>query len=59
MTNAEIRRKHAASLIKKHMVSFHRKQKRESLEEVSCIILQKFYRGRFTKNTSFIHALEL
>lgn len=41
------------------MVSKYRERKRKALEENSSLIIQKFYRGLFTKNTSFINALEL
>ena len=59
LSNVEIRRIHAASKIKSSVVKHHRAKKKTSLEEVSCILIQKFFRGSQARKTSFIDVLEL
>eukprot|EP00347_Sterkiella_histriomuscorum_P006457 403352701 len=59
MSNAEIRKRRAGLRIKRFIVQKYRERKKQELEQRSALAIQKFYRGRFTMNTSFINALEL
>ncbi|CDW82611.1 leucine-rich repeat and iq domain-containing protein 3 [Stylonychia lemnae] len=59
MSNKELRKRRAGMRIKRFIVQKFREKKLRELKERSSLIIQKYYRGRFTKNTSFINALEL
>jgi hypothetical protein len=41
------------------MITKLRQKKKETLDLRSSLTIQRFYRGRFVKNTSFINALDL
>ena len=57
MSNQDLRKRYSGLLIKRFMVKRYRESKRHILEERSALKLQKYYRGRYTRNTSFIRAL--
>jgi hypothetical protein len=59
LTNTEIRQRNAARRIKNFMIKRYREKKRKTLHLRSALTIQRLYRGRFVKNTSFINALEL
>jgi len=59
MTNEELKKKSAAKKIKKHISEFTARRQKERKERMASLSIQKFFRGRFVRNTSFINALKL
>ena len=59
LTNKEIAERNAAMLIKREVLIWYRRLTEERGRHAAALKIQKFYKGRFEKNSSFINALNL
>ena len=59
LTNKEIAERNAEIIIKKEVLLWYRALTCERGRHAAALKIQKFYKGRFEKNSSFINALNL
>jgi hypothetical protein len=59
LTNRQILERNALCMIAYWMTKWFRRLKRSQLENAAALRIQKIYKGRFERNSSFINALNL
>jgi hypothetical protein len=59
LTNKEIRERDNARFILYHMRKWYIKKKTNETRNAAALRIQKMWKGRFIRNSSFINALEL
>ena len=59
LSTEEIRRRDNAQFIFKHWYAYYKMKKRQRSRLAAALKIQAYYRGRFVRHSSFVHALQL
>ena len=59
LTNRQILERNSAQIIIYYMTKWFKRKKRMQLENAAALRIQKIYKGRFERNSSFINGLNL